>query len=84
MLREHPTDAAESRRSRLAVDAFFRRLMSAYTYLTGGSSYQEEWRAANAQGEAIALRGRANWAAHDTQEGCVTRALHHGDLPGGS
>eukprot|EP00965_Chrysotila_dentata_P114841 3795719-Pleurochrysis_carterae.AAC.1 len=38
------------RRARLATEAFWRQLQQSYTYATGGSSFQEEWRGTRRKG----------------------------------
>ncbi|KAL1522852.1 hypothetical protein AB1Y20_017819 [Prymnesium parvum] len=65
-------DATGDSRSRRGVEAFWRQLQSAYTYVAGGSSFQEEWREPRRVAESLRHRGGANWAAHDHQESCVT------------
>ena len=42
-------EATGEARARDAVLAFWRQLQGAYAYATGGSSFQEEWRAPHAQ-----------------------------------
>ena len=59
-------------RARDAVLAFWRQLQGAYSYVTGGSSYQEEWRQPWAQPKDLEARGASSWPAHDHQESCVT------------
>ena len=59
-------------RARDAVLAFWRQLQGAYSYVTGGSSYQEEWRQPWAQPRDLEARGASIWPAHDHQESCVT------------
>ena len=59
-------------RARDAALAFWRQLHGAYSYVTGGSSYQEEWRRPWAQPKDLEARGSSSWPAHDHQESCVT------------
>ena len=59
-------------RARDAALAFWRQLQGAYSYVTGGSSYQEEWRQPWAQPKDLEARGASSWPAHDHQESCVT------------
>ena len=59
-------------RARDAALAFWRQLHGAYSYVTGGSSYQEEWRRPWAQPKDLEARGGSSWPAHDHQESCVT------------
>jgi hypothetical protein len=57
-------------RARGAAEAFWRELQRAYVFLTGGSSFQEEWRAPVGMVEAsLRHRGESNWVAHDHQVG---------------
>ena len=64
-------------RARDAAVGFWRQLQRAYAYLTGGSSFQEEWRSPGGASESMVesslrLRGPRNWQAHDHAESCVT------------
>ena len=65
---EHTGEA----RARAATEAFWRELQSGYSYVSGGSSFQEEWREPHSVEGTLQHRGAANWAAHDHQESCVT------------
>lgn len=67
-------EATGEANARLAAEAYFRTIQSTYTYLSGGSSFMEEWKGPGALAESLTHRGRKNWAAHDHQESCVT---HH-------
>ena len=69
-------EATSEERAGLATVGFWRQLQSTYTFLTGGSSFQEEWRgnkySHDAQADALHHRGKGNVVAHDHQESCVT------------
>ena len=66
-------EATSSARARLVAEAFWRSLARGFMYLTGGSSWQEQWSTeAPGVGATLLHRGSRNWAAHDHQESCVT------------
>ena len=70
-------EATGEANARLAAEAYFRAAQRSHTYLAGGSSFMEEWRAPGGLAETLTHRGPKNWAAHDHQESCVT---HHSML----
>jgi hypothetical protein len=66
-------------RARVVTEAFWRELQRAYVYLTGGSSFQEEWRAPVGMVEtSLHHRGASNWVAHDHQVGNMQKKTPNG------
>lgn len=70
-------DATGESNARLATEAYWRAMQNSHTYLSGGSSFMEEWKGAGALAESLTHRGAKNWAAHDHQESCVTHNHMH-------
>ena len=70
-------EATGERRSRWSAEALWRELQQRYSFVSGGSSFQEEWRPASGVEETLHHAGAGNWAAHDHSEQCVT---HHSML----